>query len=116
MKVDAFLREVRNSRDYEGQMAHVQDIPAREATFGDPEHPLTPRLAEALGALGSQQLYTHQAAAVDAIRRNENTVIVTATASGKTLCYSIPVLESLADDFYDVCIDATLAPHRLTYG
>jgi len=36
MKVDAFLREVRNSRDYEGQMAHVQDIPAREATFGDP--------------------------------------------------------------------------------
>jgi len=98
MKVDAFLREVRNSRDYEGQMAHVQDIPAREATFGDPEHPLTPRIAEALGALGIQQLYTHQAAAVDAIRRNENTVIVTSTASGKTLCYSIPVLESLAVD------------------
>ncbi|HQK95093.1 MAG TPA: DEAD/DEAH box helicase, partial [Armatimonadota bacterium] len=98
MKVDAFLREIRNSRDYEGQMVHVQDIPARDAAFADPERPLTPRITEALGALGIQQLYTHQASAVDAIRRDENVVIVTSTASGKTLCYTIPVLESLADD------------------
>lgn len=95
MDVDAFLREIGNRRGYRGQMVHVHDVPAREASFGELAEPLHVALRGVLAQRGIERLYSHQAAAIEAVRRGENVVVVTGTASGKTLCYNLPVIEAL---------------------
>ncbi len=90
-----FLDEIARDRDYEGQIAHVEEIPARAAAYGEVEPPLAAPVAAALARLGIERLYTHQAAAVARARAGEDLVVVTGTASGKSLCYHIPVLERL---------------------
>jgi DEAD/DEAH box helicase domain-containing protein len=59
---------------------------------------LDPRLRNALRSRGVEALYTHQAQALEAIRAGRNACIVTPTASGKTLCYNLPVLDAIARD------------------
>src|SRR5439155_7358381 len=56
---------------------------------------LHPRLREALVARGISRLYSHQRAAYDSARAGRHTVVVTPTASGKTLCYNLPVLDTI---------------------
>jgi len=56
------------------------------------------RLVQALRARGVEAPYSHQAAAYEAIRAGRNVVVVTPTASGKTLCYNLPVLDAVAKD------------------
>ncbi len=72
-------------------------IPEREAVFGSLEGGLHPEVAAGLEAQEITQLYQHQADAISAVRRGENAVIVTSTASGKTLCYQIPTFEHLLE-------------------
>ncbi|MEW6585904.1 MAG: DEAD/DEAH box helicase, partial [Nitrospirota bacterium] len=55
-------------------------------------------LREALGNRGITRFYSHQAEAVDLIRRGENVIVMTPTASGKSLIYNIPVIESIRSD------------------
>ncbi len=98
MNVDAFLREIEAQHGYQGQVVHVHDVAQREAQYAEPAEPLHPAVKAALEAEGITRLYSHQVTAVDAIRRGENVVVVTGTASGKTLCYNIPVLERLLED------------------
>ncbi len=90
-----FLDKIARSRYYQGQIVHIHHIPRREAAYGDLFEPLPPELVSALARMGVERLYTHQVEAIDAVRRGESVVIVTGTASGKTLCYNLPVLESL---------------------
>jgi DEAD/DEAH box helicase domain-containing protein len=59
---------------------------------------LDPRLVSALRSRGVEALYTHQAQAIEAIRAGRNACVVTPTASGKTLCYNLPVLDAVARD------------------
>jgi DEAD/DEAH box helicase domain-containing protein len=59
---------------------------------------LDPRLMQALRSRGVEALYTHQAQSVEAIRAGRNVCVVTPTASGKTLCYNLPVLDAVARD------------------
>lgn len=95
MDFSKFLRQMRNGYEYAGQIAHIEEIPAREAVYGDVEGDLHPEIAAGLEAQGITRLYQHQAEAVAASRRGEHTVVVTSTASGKTLCYQIPTFEHL---------------------
>jgi DEAD/DEAH box helicase domain-containing protein len=97
MSVREFLEEIQNDRRRRGRIVHVERLPARVARFGEPAHPLTGPVAAALAASGITSLYSHQAAAVDAVRRGEDIVVVTGTASGKTMCYNLPVLEHLLE-------------------
>ncbi len=92
------LAEITASRDYAGQIAHVEHLSEREARFGALDPPLSRLLADSLAALGVGDLYTHQAQAVAAARRGENVVTVTGTASGKTIAFLLPILESLEED------------------
>ncbi len=71
---------------------HFEAKPAILAPFPSS---LDPRLLEALRGRGVQQLYSHQAKAYDTVAKGENLVVVTPTASGKTLCYNLPVLQAL---------------------
>ncbi|MCK4414994.1 MAG: DEAD/DEAH box helicase [Candidatus Eisenbacteria sp.] len=75
-------------------LVHAEEIPARDAVWGELRHPLPAALSSALSAAGIERLYCHQAAAVECVRQNEHCVVVTGTASGKTLCYQLPVLEA----------------------
>ncbi len=56
---------------------------------------MDPRIVEALRARGIEQLYSHQARAWDLVQAGRHVVVVTPTASGKTLCYNLPVLQAL---------------------
>ena len=76
-------------------LVHAEAIPRREAQWGTIDPALPAPLADALRDLGIERLYTHQAQAVSAARDGRDFVVVTGTASGKTLCYQIPVIESL---------------------
>jgi DEAD/DEAH box helicase domain-containing protein len=77
-----------------GEMAEHRIIPPREAVFAEwPE--IDARLIDALKRRGVKRLYSHQAAAVSLGVARKDFVIVTPTASGKTLCYNIPVLDAI---------------------
>ncbi len=97
MSID-FAELLRRQSGYAGQIAHIQPIPARPARYAEPAEPLPSPLQEALAARGVTQLYSHQAAALDAARTGAHLGIVTATASGKTLCYQLPALEAALHD------------------
>jgi len=93
-----FLEAIRRGRYYEDQIVRVERLEPRDAEFRDLDTPLLGPLADVLKQDGIERLYTHQAAAVEAIRGGDDVVVVTSTASGKTLCYNVPVLESLLAD------------------
>ena len=59
---------------------------------------LDARLVEALAARGITSLYSHQREAIEALRAGRDVAIVTPTASGKSLCYDLPVLQAVAED------------------
>ncbi len=98
MTITEFLKKLTLDRDYDGQIAHVETVPAREAQYGDLASPIPGVLAGALAETGVERLYSHQVDAIDAIRAGENVVVVTGTASGKTLCYDIPVIGRLLEE------------------
>ena len=93
-----FLDDLRHRRDYAGQLAHVQTLPARRARYESLRVRLHPAVTQALRAAGAERLYTHQAEAINAALAGRNVVVATSTASGKTLCFNVPVLEALARD------------------
>ncbi len=76
----------------------VRQIPAREAIFRPVPSWVTPALAEAYQAKGIRELYSHQAATAELVRDGKNVVVVTPTASGKTLCYNLPVLNAVLEN------------------
>lgn len=94
-----FLEELRQSQNYHGQIAHVEVIPARAASYAEPKHPVHPRLAEALRrAHGIERLWTHQVQALEAARRGDHLCVVSGSASGKSLCYNLPIWERCLND------------------
>ena len=79
-------------------VVHHEVIPARAPEYGDFPAWLDPRIVAGLGARGVERPYRHQAEAIEAVHAGEDVVVVTPTASGKTLCYTLPVLQAIADD------------------
>ena len=98
MDVRAFLDEIRRSPAYQGQIVHERFLPPRPARYGALHPPLPDVLTQALARQGITGFYRHQSEAVTAVRAGGHTVVVTATASGKTLTYNLPVLETLLAD------------------
>jgi len=79
-------------------VVHHAVIPPRPAAYADMPAWLDPRIVAGLAGRGIQSLYTHQAEAIQAVHRGEDVVVVTPTASGKTLCYALPALQAIAQD------------------
>ena len=79
-------------------IVHHEVIAAREASFADMPAWLDQRIVTGLAKRGIERLYTHQAEAIESIHAGEDVVVVTPTASGKTLCYSLPTLQAIAQD------------------
>jgi DEAD/DEAH box helicase domain-containing protein len=79
-------------------VVHHAHIPARQADLVAMPEWLDGRLRAGLESRGIASLYSHQAAAIEAVRAGEDVVVVTPTASGKSLCYLVPTLQALAED------------------
>ncbi|HEY4914044.1 MAG TPA: DEAD/DEAH box helicase [Candidatus Dormibacteraeota bacterium] len=84
--------------DFQGEITLDHVISEASANFAPLPPDLKPGLVTALAGRGIQRLYSHQADAYRAVRQGRHLVVVTPTASGKTLCYNLPVLQRLLED------------------
>src|SRR5258706_10935563 len=84
--------------DFQGEITLDHVISEAIPNFAPLPLDLRPDLVAALGRRGIQRLYSHQADAYRAVRQGRHLVVVTPTASGKTLCYNLPVLQRLLED------------------
>ena len=98
MEGQTFLDRIKGHDFFRGQVQHVRALPLRPAAFADVPGGLHPAVAAALAAGGIERLYLHQAEAIGHVRQGRSVVIVTGTASGKTLCYDIPLVEAVLAD------------------
>jgi DEAD/DEAH box helicase domain-containing protein len=94
--IDALLEEIR--RTFREEVVHYRYLRPEDARYSEPERPLRTEVQELLRAEGIERLFIHQARGIDLIREGHNIVVMTPTASGKSLIYNIPVLESILDD------------------
>lgn len=93
-----WLADFAGRRDNRGALAHWETLPERAARYGELLPPLPEPLRAALAARGFTQLYTHQVRSIEALRAARDTVVVTGTASGKSLCFHLPALERILDE------------------
>jgi DEAD/DEAH box helicase domain-containing protein len=102
LKVRKSLQDIlsmfKNHDDFRKNIVHWHTIEEREAKTVELPEGIHPSLKQALLNRGIKQLYTHQKSAYDAVMDNKSIVAVTPTASGKTLCYNLPVLDTIIND------------------
>src|SRR3954470_915439 len=94
MDIRALIERIQSRPDYAGQLEHVEVLPERAGRFDSPNRPLGEPLIRLLASRGIEQLYSHQVAALEAARAGHDLVVVTGTASGKTLCYNMPIVQA----------------------
>jgi DEAD/DEAH box helicase domain-containing protein len=85
-------------QDPDSPVRAIHHQPASDGIFAEIPATVDPRLGAVLANRGVTRLYSHQAEAFDHIQAGRHVVIVTPTASGKTLCYNLPILNRLLAD------------------
>ena len=95
MEASSFVLQLEASPSYRGQIACMEHIPPCEARYGTLEDEINPELYSSLAASGLLPLYSHQAESINESLKGKNIIVVTPSASGKTLCYNIPVLNRI---------------------
>ena len=97
--IDAMLNElidkIKEDYDFKRNITHWETIKKREGNYAEFPDDIDSQLLEIYRERGITQLYTHQRKCFDLIREGKNAVVVTPTASGKTLCYNLPVIDYL---------------------
>ncbi|MCL6480654.1 MAG: DEAD/DEAH box helicase [Firmicutes bacterium] len=95
---DRAERLARTQPDEEAVLTAVRHLPAQAARYAPMPAWVRPELVAAYRAKGIEQLYTHQTAAIEQVRAGRHVVVVTPTASGKTLCYNLPILNAVLEN------------------
>ena len=95
MDASTFIKYITGQSSYNGQIAHLENIPPRQALYSETKEPLNPDVEAVLRKKRIYPLYLHQAQAIDIVRSGENVMIATSSASGKSLCYNIPIIEEI---------------------
>ena len=90
--------EIQKTLGVEPVLTALRHFPARPPRYADFPPELHRQLHDVLRGRGYEGLYTHQRAAYDVAASGRSTVVVTPTASGKTLCYNLPVLDRILKD------------------
>ncbi|HXH50930.1 MAG TPA: DEAD/DEAH box helicase, partial [Terriglobia bacterium] len=101
VSIENVVREIQTSfkgSRREGGVTALRHYPAREARVVPFPHFLPERVTDALRSRGVENLYSHQAVAATLAHEGKNVVVVTPTASGKTLCYNLPILSALVQN------------------
>lgn len=96
--LEEWLQHIRQNDEIMGNVTHWRTIEPKQARTVPLPDRLHPALKGALQARGINEIYTHQAGSFQAVSEGRHVVTVTPTASGKTLCYNLPVLQSLLDN------------------
>jgi len=94
----AVLEDVLSDPSMARGVVHHEILPPRPALHGDWPDWLDPRLRAGLAARGIERPYLHQVEAIEAAYAGEDVVVVTPTASGKSLAYTVPILQAIAQD------------------
>eukprot|EP00127_Corallochytrium_limacisporum_P000562 Clim_evm1s19 gene=Clim_evmTU1s19 len=103
LSVFDFVEFIKTEPYYHEQICHIERYPAREAQYDDTLE-LTDVMRRALQqSKGITRMFSHQGRAIRAIRQGKNLVICTATSSGKSLCYNVPVIERCMEKLDDYC-------------
>ncbi len=95
MNLDQIIDRLKNDPAIRKNVTHWKVYSPRPPQYADFPSELDQRLVTCLKERGITQLYSHQRQAVEAVMQDSDVVVVTPTASGKTLCYNIPVLDSI---------------------
>ena len=95
--VEVIARRLGTEPPWKGRIVHWREAAPRPGRTSPWPASLDERLVEVFQARGIQEPYAHQAAAIDAALRGEDVLVATPTASGKTVCYTAPVLQSLLE-------------------
>ena len=98
MNIDQLLGVLRQNPEFMQCVTHWHTDPPRPARYADWPACVDEKLPPMLRQRGVERLYTHQAQAIEASARGEDIVVVTPTASGKTMCYNLPVLSAILKD------------------
>ncbi len=98
MNLEQVLDVLRSDPQLSKNITCWKQLPAKEAEFADFPEGLNAEMIAVLGQRGIRKLFTHQASALRAIFDGKNIVVVTPTASGKTLCYNLPVLNAILEN------------------
>ena len=98
MTLSEFVRTLRDDPRFMENVTEWRVLPAREAKYAPFPEDLDARIVQVLKARGIERLYTHQRQALDCALAGRDFVVVTPTASGKTLCYNLPVLNAILKD------------------
>ncbi len=95
MTLEQILDTLRNDEALRQNITHWKSYSARPARYVDFPPELDRQLVAAFQSRGISRLYTHQGKAIENVQQGSDVVVVTPTASGKTLCYNIPVLDRI---------------------
>ena len=95
MNLSQYINALKRDPSFINNVTCWREIPARPARYEDFPEQIDERIKGVLAKRGIHSLYTHQRQALDAALRGEDLVVVTPTASGKTMCYNLPVLNEI---------------------
>ncbi len=98
MSLQKLISELKNDRSFMQNVTCWREIEPRAAKYADFPETLDSRIKEVLISRGISRLYIHQSRALSLAAEGRDFVVVTPTASGKTLCYNLPVLSSILKD------------------
>ncbi len=98
--IEEFIKNLKNKNNeyFSDQIVHHEIISSKPAVYKSPVPSLNYKLRKALKSCNVNQLYSHQSEAITRVREKKNVLISTPTASGKTLAYNAPILESIMKD------------------
>ncbi len=98
MNLEQMLQHFKASEKMMENITSWVEIPAKEAVYADFPDFIDERIKTALERRGVRKLYSHQASAIQAVHDGSSIVVVTPTASGKTMCYNVPVMDAILKD------------------
>ena len=98
MNTGQLLDYLKHNPDFASNVTHWQVMPARPAKYDDYPDCFDPALRAVLESRGVKRLYSHQRRALDLAQVGKDFVVITPTASGKTMCYNLPVLSEILRD------------------
>lgn len=98
MNTGQLLDYLKHNPDFASNVTHWQVMPARPAKYDDYPDGFDPALRAVLESRGVKRLYSHQRRALDLAQTGKDFVVITPTASGKTMCYNLPVLSEILRD------------------
>jgi DEAD/DEAH box helicase domain-containing protein len=98
MNLEQMLQHFKASEKMMQNITSWVEMPAKEAVYTEFPEFIDERIKTALERRGVRKLYSHQASAIQAVHDGKNIVVVTPTASGKTMCYNVPVMDEILKD------------------